>query len=75
MTDISIHPSSFVEEGAQLGAGVKIGPFCTVGADVVLGEGCELLSHVSLAGHTTIGARTRIFPFASIGRAEPSHAR
>ena len=27
----------------------------------------RLISHVSIAGDTTVGARTRIFPFASIG--------
>ena len=32
-----------------------------------LGDGVELVSHVVVAGRTTIGARTRIFPFASIG--------
>jgi UDP-N-acetylglucosamine acyltransferase len=62
-----IHPLSVVEAGAQLGADVLIGPFCTVGPDVVLGDGCELVSHVAIAGRTTIGPRTRIFPFASIG--------
>ena len=34
---------------------------------MTLGDGVELLSHVVVAGRTTIGARTRIFPFASIG--------
>lgn len=62
-----IHPTALVEDGAKLGDGVRIGPFCTVGAEVELGEGCELISHVALAGRTTIGARTKIFPFASIG--------
>ncbi|MBP6818643.1 acyl-ACP--UDP-N-acetylglucosamine O-acyltransferase [Ferrovibrio sp. MS7] len=62
-----IHPSSVVEPGAKLGAGVKIGPFCTVGAQVELGDGVELISHVAVAGITTIDAGTRIFPFASIG--------
>jgi UDP-N-acetylglucosamine acyltransferase len=33
----------------------------------VLGEGCELVSHVVLDGHTTIGAQNRIFSFACIG--------
>ena len=33
----------------------------------MLGDGVRLVSHVSVAGDTTIGARTRIFPFASIG--------
>ncbi len=76
----SIHPMSIVDPRAQLGDGVIIGPFCTVGPDAVLGEGVELVSHVVLAGRTTIGPRTRIYPFASIGhppqdvkyRGEPS---
>src|ERR1700683_3458869 len=63
----AIHTSACVEPGAKLGAGVEIGPFCHVGSDVVLGAGVRLISHVSLAGVTKIGARTRIFPFASIG--------
>lgn len=63
----TIHASACVEPGAQLGQGVEIGPFCHVGSNVVLGDGVRLISHVSLAGLTNIGARTRIFPFASIG--------
>jgi UDP-N-acetylglucosamine acyltransferase len=62
-----IHPSAVIEDGAKLGEGVRIGPFCTVGSQVELGDGCELVSHVAVAGQTTVGARTRIFPFASIG--------
>ena len=34
-----IHPSAVVAHAAQLGRGVQIGPFCTVGPDVVLEEG------------------------------------
>ncbi|MDX6805464.1 acyl-ACP--UDP-N-acetylglucosamine O-acyltransferase [Terrihabitans rhizophilus] len=64
---MAIHPSAVVEDGAVIGSDVSIGPFCTVGADVVLGDGCVLKSHVAVAGHTRIGAGTRIFPFASIG--------
>ncbi len=67
MADQNIHPTAVVEDASRLGAGVKIGPYCVVGADAVLGDGVELVSHVVVAGHTTIGARTRIFPFASIG--------
>jgi UDP-N-acetylglucosamine acyltransferase len=62
-----VHPSSHVDAGAQLGDGVKIGPFCVVGAHVTLADGVELVSHVALSGHTSIGTATRIFPFASIG--------
>ncbi len=62
-----VHPSAVVEKGAKLAAGVEIGPFCHIGADVVLGAGVHLLSHVVVAGKTTIGDRTRVFPFASLG--------
>jgi len=75
-----IHPMTVVESGAKLADDVKIGPFCTIGAEVELDSGVELVSHVAVAGRTRIGARTRIFPFASIGhipqdkkyRGEPS---
>src|SRR5689334_13169406 len=62
-----IHPTAIVESGAKLAASARIGPYCVVGAKVELGEEVELLSHVVVAGRTGIGARTRIFPFASIG--------
>jgi UDP-N-acetylglucosamine acyltransferase len=67
MTDVRIHPTAIVEDGARLAAGVKIGPFCLVGPNVSLGEGVDLLSHVVVAGTTEVGAGTRMFPFASIG--------
>lgn len=62
-----VHPSSVVEEGARLGAGVAIGPFCHIGAGVEIGDGATLVSHVVVAGRTRIGARARIFPFAVVG--------
>ena len=67
MAEARIHPTSVVEDGARLAAGVVVGPFCTVGKDVTLAEGVELVSHVAVAGTTSVGAGTRIFPFASIG--------
>ena len=75
-----IHPTAIVESGAELGEGVAIGPYCTVGHDAVLGNGVRLVSHVVVAGRTTIGADTCVYPFASIGlppqdlkyRGEPS---
>jgi UDP-N-acetylglucosamine acyltransferase len=64
-----IHPTAIVDAGAKLGEGVSIGPYCVVGSEVILGEGVTLISHVAVSGRTEIGARTRIFPFASIGHA------
>ena len=64
----AIHPTAVVGDGARLGAGVEVGPFCHIGPQATLSDGVRLVSHVSLAGDTTIGARTVIYPFASIGQ-------
>jgi UDP-N-acetylglucosamine acyltransferase len=64
-----IHPSAVVAPEARIAETAIVGPFCVVGPGVELGEGAELVSHVAVAGITRIGARTRIFPFASIGHA------
>jgi UDP-N-acetylglucosamine acyltransferase len=65
--DTIIHPSAVVENGAKLGAGTFVGPFCHIGSDVELGDKVRLVSHAVVAGRTQIGARTKIFPFASLG--------
>ena len=62
-------------------ASCRIGPFCTVGAHVVLGERCTLVSHVVLDGHTRIGDDVVVHPFAALGispqdlkyKGEPTH--
>ena len=63
----SIHPSAVVAPGAQIGAGVSIGPFSVVGADVTLADGVEVRSHAVLTGWTEIGPDSVIFPFATVG--------
>lgn len=67
MADTFIHPTAIIEDGAALGAAIRVGPYCMVGPQATLGDGCELLGHCVVAGQTRIGAGTRIFPFASIG--------
>lgn len=62
-----IHQLSIVDPKAKLGKDVFIGPYCTVGANVTLGDGVRLVSHVAVDGITNVGAGTIIYPFASIG--------
>ena len=62
-----IDSTARVADSAKIGADVEIGPYSVVGSDVAIGDGCKLLSHVNVAGVTTIGARTVIYPFASLG--------
>ena len=64
---MSVHPTAIVAEGAVVPASCTVGPFCTIGAHVVLGEDCELVSHVVLDGYTTLGKGNRIFSFACVG--------
>jgi len=67
MSAAMIDPSARIEAKAIIGPDVVIGPYCTIGPHVTVGEGCRLLAHVNLTGHTTIGPRTVIHPFASLG--------
>ncbi len=75
-----VHPTAIIAAGAALAEDVVVGPYCFVGPDVVLASGVSLRAHVVIDGRTTIGERTRIFPFAAIGlepqdlkyRGEPS---
>ncbi|MEZ5895942.1 MAG: acyl-ACP--UDP-N-acetylglucosamine O-acyltransferase [Parvularculaceae bacterium] len=69
---MSIHPTAIVEDGARLGEGVSIGPYCRVASGVVLGAGVVLRSHVVVEGRTTIGDNTIVHPFAVLGGA-PQH--
>ena len=62
-----IHPTAIVDSAAKVGVNVTIGPYSTVGPDVELDDGVDLISHVVISGRTKIGANTRVFPFASIG--------
>ncbi|CPR14002.1 acyl-ACP--UDP-N-acetylglucosamine O-acyltransferase [Brenneria goodwinii] len=62
-----VHPSSIVEDGAIVGAGVHIGPFCYIGSQVEIGAGTVLKSHVVVNGITKIGRDNEIYQFASIG--------
>lgn len=65
-----IHLTAVIDPSARVPASCTIGPYCIVGADVELGESCELMSHVVIQGPAKIGSNNRFFPFCSIG-AEP----
>ena len=67
MAETSIHPTAIIEKGAQLGVGVSVGPFCTVGPEVVLGDRTRLISHVVLMGATTLGEDCTVYPNAVLG--------
>jgi UDP-N-acetylglucosamine acyltransferase len=62
-----IHPTAVVDPRAKLADDVEVGPYVVIGEDVELAAGVEIASHVNIMGRTTIGARSRVFPFAILG--------
>jgi UDP-N-acetylglucosamine acyltransferase len=83
VSETDIHPTAIVEPGARLGTGVRVGPYCVIGAQVQVGDGCRLQNHVTLAGPSVIGAENVFYAYASIGqqtqdlkyRGEPTYLR
>ena len=63
----SIHPTALVAAGAQLDAGVTVGPYTVIGPHVRIGAGTTVGAHCVIEGHTTIGRDNRIFQFNSLG--------
>jgi len=64
---VRIHPTAIVASTAVIPESCAVGPYSTIGPNIVLGEDCELVSHVVLDGHLTVGARNRFFSFACVG--------
>jgi len=66
---MKIHPTALIDPRAKVHDSCTIGPYCVIGAEVELGEGCRLISHVAIEGPAKIGAGNVFFPFCSIGMA------
>ena len=58
--DTFVHPSSFVDEGARVGAGTRIWHFCHVMPGATIGAACSLGQNVFVANHVTIGDHVKI---------------
>src|SRR2546427_336867 len=68
MSDVQIHPTAIVDPRAEISAGTTIGPYCVIGADVVLGQNCWLQQHVTLCGPMRAGAGNKFYASCSIGQ-------
>jgi UDP-N-acetylglucosamine acyltransferase len=65
----AIHPASFVDEGAQIGSGVTIGPGAVIGPHVTLGDGTRVGSHALVTGWTRVGKGCTLHHGAVLGSA------
>lgn len=60
MSEVKIHPSAFVDEGAQIGSGTTIWHFCHVMPGAIVGRGCILGQNVVVAPGVRIGNNVKI---------------
>ena len=65
--DARIHPSAVVDPAASLGAGVVVGAFTWIGAEVEIGDGTILGPHCTVAGPTRIGRNNHFHGHAAVG--------
>ncbi|MFI5228469.1 MAG: DapH/DapD/GlmU-related protein [Gemmatimonadales bacterium] len=60
MSNVFVHESAYVDDGAQIGAGTKIWHFCHVMAGAVIGERCSLGQNVVMMDGTRMGRNCKI---------------
>jgi UDP-2-acetamido-3-amino-2,3-dideoxy-glucuronate N-acetyltransferase len=60
MTDVFIHESSYVDDGAKIGAGTKIWHFCHVMPGAVIGERCSFGQNVVVMSNVHIGNNVKV---------------
>lgn len=55
-----VHPSAYIDEPCEIGAGTKIWHFCHVMPGARIGERCNLGQNVMVAGDVVIGSNVKI---------------
>jgi UDP-2-acetamido-3-amino-2,3-dideoxy-glucuronate N-acetyltransferase len=60
MADYFVHESSYVDDGAEIGAGTKIWHFCHVMPRAKIGEHCNIGQNVLISSDVTIGTNVKI---------------
>jgi UDP-2-acetamido-3-amino-2,3-dideoxy-glucuronate N-acetyltransferase len=60
MADFFAHESSYIDDGAMVGAGTKIWHFCHVMAGAVIGERCNLGQNVVVMPGTRLGDNVKV---------------
>jgi UDP-2-acetamido-3-amino-2,3-dideoxy-glucuronate N-acetyltransferase len=58
--EVFVHPSSYVDEGARVGAGTRIWHFCHVMPGAVIGEGCTIGQNCVIMPGTRLGNNVKL---------------
>ena len=62
-----IHKTAIIDSNAEISDNVKIGAYSVIGPNVKIDEGSIIHAHVNISGNTSLGKKTVIYPYASIG--------
>lgn len=62
-----VHPTALVDDDAELGQGVVVGPWAIVGPGVQVGDGTEVGPRVLIERDTVVGEDCRLFNGAVLG--------
>jgi len=60
MSDYFVHESSYIDDGAVIGAGTRIWHFCHVMPGAVIGEGCNLGQNVVVMSGVRLGNNVKV---------------
>lgn len=60
MSEPFIHESSYVDDGARIGAGTRIWHFCHIQSGSVIGDNCTLGQNVNVSHNVRIGNNVKI---------------
>lgn len=58
--DVSIHESSFIDNGVTIGEGTRIWHFCHVQSGAIIGSNCSLGQNVNIGNNVKIGNYVKI---------------
>lgn len=64
---MSIHQTAVISPRAEIGAGVRAGPYAVIEDDVVIGEACEIAAHAVVKRFTTLGRGNHVYEHATLG--------
>ena len=69
-----IHPTAIIDDQAEIGLGVSIGPFAIVEKSTRIGDGSQLLARTHIMTGTTIGRNNQVHPGAVLGNTPQDRA-
>ncbi len=69
MSETLVHSSAIVEQGAELGIGVHVGPFSIIKSGAILHDGVQVHGQVHIGAGVTLGNECEVFPQCVLGLA------